>query len=130
MSGIKILPCPFCGNEEILPIEKFTGSYRFGKPVYILFAECSLCGASSKAKSFTFDNDEEAEFAARTAANAWNRRFEHLSEENLGKWEVELDGYAQYAMCSECQNECIYEGNSFPFCPFCGSHMDKEVVFY
>jgi Lar family restriction alleviation protein len=74
MNDINALDCPFCGNDDIHMLNKYTGNYKHGKPVYIVFAQCSLCHASSRAFSYTVDINKELQEACNNALEAWNLR--------------------------------------------------------
>lgn len=59
--------CPFCGGAAELVV--FDG--RYGPYIY---AECELCGASSKRFRASKKDDVWESRAARQAAHFWNQR--------------------------------------------------------
>ena len=64
-----LLKCPFCGGDADL---WYKGT-RYG---YIVYSECSICGAKSKAYSLgkSVNEDWADELASIRAIEAWNRR--------------------------------------------------------
>lgn len=68
------MPCPFCGDIDVTLVTKFSGNCRHKTPLYIAFAKCSLCGASSKAYAYDRDDIDEMIEAYNGTILAWNRR--------------------------------------------------------
>ena len=124
------LSCPFCESDEIAKVEKFTGNYRYGKPVYIVFVRCQLCEACTKSFPYIVSDAKEAQQAEEFALDAWNRRGKLRNKTTTARWEVERDGYRHYAMCTSCKKEVPYFGTAIPVCPNCESIMDSDIVFY
>ena len=62
--------CPFCGSKDVSLWYK---GVRYGR---IAYAECDMCGATSKAFSYYSMEDEfdENDPGAKKALMAWNRR--------------------------------------------------------
>lgn len=58
-----------------------------------------------------------------------NQIVEDVQEVKHGKWEYDSGdvGYTSY-LCSECKNFLtFYEDiDLYPYCPYCGTKMDKE----
>ena len=66
----EILDCPFCGTDDVSVWYK---NVRFGR---IVFVECDLCGAKSKAFMY-YSKKEEFDWndtGVKKAIDAWNRR--------------------------------------------------------
>lgn len=124
----EVLPCPFCENEDIIKTEKFTGNYRYGKPVYIVFMKCSLCEAATRSFSYIVDNEAEKQNAEIHALKAWNKRGSNSKETKLAHWEIERDGNWFFALCSNCNEEFPYDG-VIEYCPSCKSKMNTKPVF-
>lgn len=123
------MSCPFCDNKDIRKTEKFTGNYRYGKPVYIVFMKCSLCEAAARSFSYIVDNDTEKSNAEKDALSAWNKRGCDQKETNIAQWEIERDGNWLFAMCSSCKEEFPYD-NHIDFCPSCRAKMSTKTIFY
>ena len=130
MNDIEVLPCPFCECSDILLQEKFTGSYRYGKPVYIAFLKCSLCEAATRSFSYIIDNEVEKRNSLSFAYDAWNRRGKRYHRTNSATWEVERDGLYHFAMCSACGKEIEYHGIALSTCPDCKASMEPEPKFF
>lgn len=61
----ELMPCPFCGNQEI-GIEEFT---------YLILARCQNCRAAG---GHVFD--DEGDFSKETVLLRWNTRKEPVNE--------------------------------------------------
>ena len=68
--------CPFCGGEADI--------WRmYGKYGYFMVVKCSVCGASGKTFMDGREDKDDGDptlwetVAARRAAEAWNRRWNH-----------------------------------------------------
>ena len=130
MMANNALPCPFCNSNDVVQVEKFTGNYRYGKPVYIVFDQCSLCEASTRSFSYIIDNLVEKKNAENSALSAWNKRGNNLLSECEAYWYLEPYGrYGYYAYCSRCHHEYEYDGNPLPVCPHCKSRMNLEPIY-
>ena len=129
-----IQPCPFCGSEDIETPQKFTGNYKHGKPTYITFNKCNLCGASSRAFSYTVGIDYEYEEAIVHAIEAWNRRSRApLENEHLEQWEVVWNDERLSLTCSYCRSEFNFGGKITSWspirrCPGCLSQMSMDLI--
>lgn len=63
----KLLPCPFCGSEDLELNNTHTACY---------WVECSQCGAEVSGTAIYSDSDKPEDHleAAKSAISAWNRR--------------------------------------------------------
>lgn len=71
--------CPFCGSDEV---DLWAKGTRYGA---ITYAECALCGAKSKAFTYSKNMREEFDFSdtgAVRAVHAWNRRAHNAQQDN------------------------------------------------
>lgn len=127
---IFIKSCPFCDCSDIGREVKFTNNYRYGKPVYITYAKCSLCGCSTRSFSYVLGNEVEEENAQYMAINAWNRRAKESDVDKKATWEVEKDGHYYFAMCTGCGYEIEYHGVVPSTCPNCKSQMEKTPIYF
>lgn len=126
--------CPFCGSEDVEIQNKFTGNYKHGKPTYIAFNRCSLCGSSSRAYAYTIGIDNEFEDAVVHASEAWNRRSQvPLSCNNAEHWSVSWNDKRITFTCSFCQSKLNFTGKIHSFlpinrCPECLREMIDDLI--
>lgn len=75
-SEAKLLPCPFCGSDDLEICNTHTPSY---------WVECHKCGAEAHGESFKYTTKQHNDFhskplpppyvkAMKSAIAAWNRR--------------------------------------------------------
>ena len=126
--------CPFCGSGDIDIQDKFTGNYKHGKPVRIIFCRCSLCGVSSRPSSYTVDIDNEYERAVEKALEAWNRRPRGvIPTDDSEHWNVSWSKEQLTFTCSFCESKLNFIGRIESFlpikrCPECLSIMNNDLI--
>ena len=121
------LPCPFCGCEDIEYVIKFTGNFKHGRPVYIVFCKCGLCGASSRSFPYTDGILLEYEQAMFHAFEAWDRRADVQKRNMVSEWILERDGHYSFAFCPVCEMNFDANHHDYQFynyCPNCGTKMN------
>lgn len=69
---IKILPCPFCGNDDI-SINYYAGDYGYrGAEACLSCKQCGASGATVKDNKYSLSKSEHI----KIAISKWNRRTE------------------------------------------------------
>lgn len=125
----KLLPCPFCGSDEInIRAKSFTdGSF-------LTWIECALCLAQTPRT-----NDLDAAVEAwntraddyRQAAEYWQRMY----EEAFAEWTChdrnasarEHGAHLFMWRCSNCDESYDTEMDKLNYCPNCGAKVVKSV---
>ena len=98
-------PCPFCGDAAVLTFSVNSNLYAFG---------CSTvdCIGNTKYHLHRFPTFEEA-------VEVWNKRSE-AAQTTAGRWLIDDMGH----YCSVC-GKPMEDYRKTPFCPWCGSKMEK-----
>jgi hypothetical protein len=66
----KLLPCPFCGNNEIK-----ISQGRFGYSSFCCSVKCNCCGARVEKEDDIYDKPKS--IVIDSAIDTWNRRVSH-----------------------------------------------------
>lgn len=108
----ELLPCPFCGGEDI---DEYEGDY--GNGVY-----CMNCGAMM-GEQIHRDFYVHERVTYEQAVEAWNTRAERTCHNT-----EHMDGCFVCSACGEGLEDPRQEPNFVKWCPFCGAKVIDKVV--
>ena len=147
MSELKLLPCPFCGSENIAVGSDEGTVYRhntaFGDLTRsvptVRWAYCVDCGCVAPAEKVNnfegFYKPDEQEDALNRAISAWNRRVPAADVVPVVRGEWVLVGTNEHDYETSVEEKCslcgryVYRYDTEPqdnYCPNCGADMRRE----